>query len=99
MDFADECDSAVVHLKAAALPRQSTQVILPITAMKETEIYAPNYSDPDVVRERATPRASTQLSEARVNRIKAMANSGSTNSEIADALGISPSVVSKYLNE
>lgn len=57
------------------------------------------YSDPDVVRERATPRASTQLSEARVNRIKAMANSGSTNSEIADALGISPSVVSKYLNE
>ena len=42
MDFADECDSAVVHLKAAALPRQSTQVILPITAMKETEIYAPN---------------------------------------------------------
>ena len=29
MDFADECDSAVVHLKAAALPRQSTQVILP----------------------------------------------------------------------
>ena len=43
MDFADECDSAVVHLKAAALPRQSTQVILPLTAMKETEIYAPNY--------------------------------------------------------
>lgn len=31
------------------------------------------YSDPDVVRERATPRASTQLSEARVNRIKRMA--------------------------
>lgn len=45
MDFADECDSAVVHLKAVALPRQSTQVILPLTAMKETEIYAPNYRD------------------------------------------------------
>ena len=57
------------------------------------------YADPDVVRARATPRASTQLSDARVNRIKAMANSGSTNSEIADALGISPSTVSKYLNE
>jgi hypothetical protein len=28
MDFANECDGAVVHLKAAALPRQSTQVIL-----------------------------------------------------------------------
>lgn len=49
MDFADECDSAVVHLKAAALPRQSTQVILPLTAMKETEIYAPNYRDGEKV--------------------------------------------------
>ena len=48
-DFADECDSAVVHLKAAALPRQSTQVILPLTAMKETEIYAPNYRDGEKV--------------------------------------------------
>ena len=49
MDFADECDSAVVHLKAAALPRQSTQVILPLTAMKETEIYTPNYRDGEKV--------------------------------------------------
>lgn len=49
MDFADECDSAVVHLKAAALPRQSTQVILPLTAMKENEIYAPNYRDGEKV--------------------------------------------------
>lgn len=49
MDFADECDSAVVHLKAASLPRQSTQVILPLTAMKETEIYAPNYRDGEKV--------------------------------------------------
>lgn len=45
LDFADECDSAAVHLKAAALPRQSTQVILPLNAMKETEIFAPNYAD------------------------------------------------------
>lgn len=43
LDFADECDSAAVHLKAAALPRQSTQVILPLNAMKETEIFTPNY--------------------------------------------------------
>ena len=57
------------------------------------------YSDPDVTRERATPRASTQLSTARINRIKAMANSGCTNAEIADALNLSSSVVSKYLNE
>ena len=49
MDFADECDSAVVHLKAAALPRQRTQVILPIDKLKDTEIYAPNYRDGEQV--------------------------------------------------
>lgn len=49
LDFADECDSAAVHLKAAALPRQSTQVILPLNAMKETEIFAPNYRDGEKV--------------------------------------------------
>lgn len=41
--FAEDCDSAAVHLKAAALPRQRYQVILPITSMKDTEVYAPNY--------------------------------------------------------
>lgn len=41
--FADECDSASVHLKAAALPRQKTHVILPMPELKDTEIYAPNY--------------------------------------------------------
>lgn len=57
------------------------------------------YAEPKTVRERATPRATTQSSEARINRIKALANSGHTNSEIAEALGISTSAVSKYLNE
>lgn len=57
------------------------------------------YTDPKTVRERATPRATTQLSQARINRIKALANSGHTNAEIAEALGISTSAVSKYLNE
>ena len=41
--YADSVDSAAVHLKAAALPRQRSQVILPIKAIKETEIYAPNF--------------------------------------------------------
>ena len=40
-DFADSCESAAIHLKAAALPRQATRVILPITQLKETEVYAP----------------------------------------------------------
>lgn len=41
--FADDCDSSAVHLKAASLPRQSYQVILPLTTIKDNEIYAPNY--------------------------------------------------------
>lgn len=43
--FADECDSAAVHLKAAALPGQKYHVIIPITSMKDTEVYAPNYEN------------------------------------------------------
>lgn len=38
--FADDCDSAAVHLQAAALPRQKYQVILPITSMKDNEVCA-----------------------------------------------------------
>ena len=44
-EFAEGTDSAAVHLKAAALPRQATHVILPLTTMKKTEIYAPNYQN------------------------------------------------------
>ena len=45
MKFADECDSAAVHLQAAALPGQKYHVIIPITSMKDTEVYAPNYEN------------------------------------------------------
>lgn len=41
--FADSADSESVHLKAAALPRQQTKVILPVPKLKENEIYAPGF--------------------------------------------------------
>jgi DNA-binding NarL/FixJ family response regulator len=47
--FADDCDSAAVHLQAAALPRQKYQVIIPLTSIKDNEIYAPNYRDGEQV--------------------------------------------------
>lgn len=47
--FANDCDSAAVHLQAAALPRQKYQVILPIATMKDNEVYAPNYIDGETV--------------------------------------------------
>ena len=45
MKFADECDSAAVHLQAAALPGQKYHVIISIPSMKDTEVYAPNYEN------------------------------------------------------
>ena len=47
--FADSCDSDAVHLNAAALPRQSSQVILPLTTIKDNEIFAPNYKNGEEV--------------------------------------------------
>ena len=41
--YADDMDSSSVHLKAAALPRQKTHVILPVNSLKDNEVYAPNY--------------------------------------------------------
>ena len=49
IDFADTCDSAAVHMKAASLPRQQTHVILPSRSIKKNEIYAPNYEDGEEV--------------------------------------------------
>lgn len=40
-DFADGTDSAAVHLKAAAMPGQAVKVILPLSSIKPTEVYAP----------------------------------------------------------
>ena len=47
--FGDDCDSAAVHLKAAALPGTINHVILPITSMKENEVYAPRYKNGETV--------------------------------------------------
>lgn len=43
--FADSCDSAAVHLKAAALPGQRYHVIIPINTLKDNEVYAPKYEN------------------------------------------------------
>lgn len=45
IDYADNADSAAIHLKALGLGGQGTHVILPMASMKETEVYAPNYKD------------------------------------------------------
>lgn len=47
--FSDEADSAAVHLKAAAFPKQGTYVILPITSLKDTEVYSTKYRPGETV--------------------------------------------------
>ena len=56
-----------------------------------------NNTDVDNLRERATPRNTTALSQANINRMKAMSASGYTNAQIAEKLGVSASAVSKYV--
>lgn len=48
-EFAEDCDSKAVHLKAAALPRSGWNVILPIDSLSSNEIYAPNYRNGETV--------------------------------------------------
>lgn len=43
--FAGKCERDATRMAAAPLPGQSTNVILPVPSLKETEIYAPQYKD------------------------------------------------------
>lgn len=89
MDFADQCDGAAVHMQAAALPRQSTQVILPVPQLKDTEIYAPSYRDGETVVLIRYPHGGTfEIPVLKVNNKNAAAkkNLGA----LTDAVGINP---------
>lgn len=48
-EFAETCDKAAYQLKAAALPRQAYQVIIPTPNLKDNEIYAPNFKNGEKV--------------------------------------------------
>ena len=45
ISYADDMDAASVHLKAASLPGVQYKVILPISSLKDTEVYAPHLED------------------------------------------------------
>lgn len=47
--FADACDGEAVHLRGAAMPRQSTNFILPFNDIRDDEVYAPNYKQGEEV--------------------------------------------------
>ena len=57
------------------------------------------HCDMDKLKQRAMPKHSAAISDARASLIKGFKNSGYTNKEIADRFGISPSTVYNILNE
>ena len=89
--FAEDCDASAVHLKAAALPRQASHVILPIPELSEKEIYAPNYSTGDTVVLIRYPHAGTfEIPELKVNNNHGVARE--RLGQATDAVGINPKV-------
>ena len=56
-------------------------------------------SNPSYIKELAMPRPTNELTNTQISKVKRMLNSGYTQSEIADALGISTSTVSQISND
>lgn len=92
--FADDCDSASVHLKAASLPRQSWKVILPVNELSPNEVYAPTYRDGERVVLFRYPHAGTfEAAELVVNNRNRSAKKMLGNA--SDAIGINYKVAEK----
>ena len=92
--FADDCDSAAVHLQAAALPRQKYHVIIPVTSMKDTEVYAPKYKNGEKVALIRYPHGGTfEIPILTVNNKQKDAKGMLGNA--ADAIGINSKVAER----
>jgi hypothetical protein len=93
-DFADQIDSDAVDLRAASLPRQRTQVIIPMPKMNKGEIYAPNFETGEsVVLIRYPHGGRFEIPEVIVNNNNRTAKKLLGNA--VDAIGIHPSVAEK----
>lgn len=55
-------------------------------------------TDSDILKQKAMPRNTPVLRTSQVNKIKAMANSGYSLTDIADAIGVSVTTISNTLN-
>ena len=90
--FARECDSAAEHLQAAALPRAKYEVILPLTDIKDTEVFAPNYRQGEKVALVRFPHEGTsQIPILTVNN-KSKEGLSVIGADAKDAVGISSKV-------
>ena len=89
LDFAGTCDGAAVHMKAAALPRQSTKVLLPVDGIKDNEVYAPAYRNGEQLALIRYPHGGTfEIPVVTVNNRNKKAIS-TLGKGLTDAIGIS----------
>lgn len=94
LEFSRKCDAAAIHLQAAALPRQETRVILPVTKLKDNEIYAPYLKNGERVVLIRYPHAGTfELPELVVNNRNPSAKNILGN--VTDAVGINSKVAER----
>lgn len=97
--FAEDCDAAAVHLKGAAMPRQRTQVLIPLPDIKENECYAPNFKDGETVVLIRHPHSGPfEIAELKVNNrfadgIRKLKRGDGTDA--IDAIGIHPKAAQK----
>jgi DNA-binding NarL/FixJ family response regulator len=90
--FAEDCDASAVHLKAAALPRQASKVILPMDFLKDTEVYAPAYNNGEQIALVRYPHQGTfEIPILTVNNNNKRAKEILPKSSL-DAIGINSSV-------
>lgn len=98
--FADNCDSAACHLKAAALPRQATHLLVPFPDIREDQIYAPNYENGERLALIRFPHAGRfEIAELTVNNnfkhAQEVIGRGGEDGTKNDAVGIHPKVAEK----
>lgn len=93
--FADEADSAAVHLKAANMPRQATKVLMPVSSVKPTEAYIPSMNNGDKVALVRFPHGGTfEIAELTVNNRNPAARK-LLGSSAKDAVGIHAKVAER----
>ena len=91
-EFANNCDAAAVHLKAAALPGQKYHVIIPVNSLKDNEVYAPNYENGTKLALIRYPHGGTfEIPVLTVNNKHAAAKK-LLGTDIVDAIGITSKV-------
>lgn len=93
--FSDDCDSAAVDLKAAPIIGQTTKVILPLTDIPDTKVYAPGYQNGDKVCLVRYPHAGTfEIPELTVDNTVSKTAKKSLG-DAMDAIGISAKVAER----